>query len=174
MAPVAVERLKTRRDFLRVAGRRRKWVTPGLILQAAPTPAGAVPAAAGPQAVPGGGAPTPRPLARVGFTVSKKVGNAVARNRARRRLKAAAAEVMPALATPGTDYVIIGRGMTLDRPWDALKTDLGTALRRVLSAAAEEPPGRRGERTGGPRGGRRPRRGGTPPGASTEERTTGQ
>lgn len=170
MAPVTVERLKTRRDFLRVAGQRRKWVTPGLILQAAPTPAEAgvlrdrashAPAPAGDA---GDAGPTPPQRARVGFTVSKKVGNAVARNRARRRLKAAAAELMPDLATVGTDYVIIGRGMTLDRPWDKLKQDLRTALSRVLDAPVDT-------------GGRPPRKGkaGKPPARRRGDggRTTG-
>ncbi|MEX1206259.1 MAG: ribonuclease P protein component [Dongiaceae bacterium] len=62
----AFDRLKRRPDFLRVAGTRRKSVTPGLILQARPRAA----------AEPG--------VFRVGFTVSRKVGGAVARNRARR------------------------------------------------------------------------------------------
>lgn len=163
MAPVIVERLKTRRDFLRVAGKRRKWVTPGLILQAAPMPEqDRVPPA--PASADGGDEtkPTPPSRARVGFTVSKKVGNAVARNRARRRLKAAAADLMPELATADTDYVIIGRGMTLDRPWDDLKRDLRIALSRVLDAPIDT--GGRPPRKG--KGGQGPRnqgKGGKPP-----------
>ena len=68
---------------------------------------------------------------RIGFTVSKKVGHAVARNRARRRLRAAAAEVMPRRAAPGTDYVLIGRKGTLTRPYALLIDDLETALERL-------------------------------------------
>ncbi len=79
---------------------------------------------------------------RLGFTCSKKVGNAVARNRARRRLKAAAAQLMPEAATPGYDYVLIGRSETVDRPYPLLLQDLRAALKRVgaLRAAAEGAP----------------------------------
>ena len=68
---------------------------------------------------------------RVGFTVSRKVGNAVARNRARRRLRAAVDRVMPSRARPGHDFVVIGRAGTLTRPFDSLVRDLTTALRRL-------------------------------------------
>lgn len=67
----------------------------------------------------------------LGFTVSKKVGNAVERNRARRRLKAVASEVMPHCASANTDYVVIGRRAALARPFGDLKMDLETALRRT-------------------------------------------
>lgn len=169
MAPVTVERLKTRRDFLRVASQRRKWVTPGLILQAAPMPRAADSSATGDTAGPATGPdtePTPPSRARVGFTVSKKVGNAVARNRARRRLKAAAAELMPELAAGATDYVIIGRGMTLDRDWVDLKRDLRVALTRVLDAPVDSGPPRprKGKAPGGRRRGK----------AQPVERTGGQ
>ncbi|MBI5162658.1 MAG: ribonuclease P protein component [Magnetospirillum sp.] len=119
----APARLKKRADFLRVAAQRRKWAAPGLILQAAPTPTVTLPA----------DQPTPD-MVRVGFTVSKKVGNSVARNRARRRLKAAVAEVFPAAAEPGTDYVVIGRRETLTRTYSLLLQDLRTALKRVGAA----------------------------------------
>jgi len=71
------------------------------------------------------------PQARVGFTASRKVGTAVARNRARRRLRAAVARVMPAHAAPGHDYVLIARAGTLSRPFRDLVGDLETALRRL-------------------------------------------
>ena len=110
----ALERLKRRADFLRVADGRRKWVTPGLILQMLPRPsaddAGAI---------------------RVGFTATRKIGNAVARNRARRRLRAAAASVMARHAAAGFDYVLIARGDTPRRPYAALIGDLEAALRRL-------------------------------------------
>lgn len=67
----------------------------------------------------------------MGFTTSRKIGKAVARNRARRRLRAAADRVIPAHAEGGYDYVVIGRGGTLNRPFGALVQDLETALRRV-------------------------------------------
>lgn len=117
MSP-AVVRLKRRPEFLRVAASGRRWVTPGLILQA--------------RRRPGGGAEdTSAPAVRIGFTVSRKVGNAVARNRARRRLRAAVECVVAAHARSGQDYVVIGRAGTLRRPFGALVNDLETALRRL-------------------------------------------
>jgi ribonuclease P protein component len=117
---VTLARLKQRADFLRVAGVRRKWAAPGLVLQAAPT-------VGDPAAV-----PTVAPdTVRVGFTVTKKVGNSVCRNRARRRLKAAVAEIFPAHAAPGLDLVVIGRQETLTRPYFLLLQDLLAALKRV-------------------------------------------
>ncbi|HEV2189575.1 MAG TPA: ribonuclease P protein component [Stellaceae bacterium] len=106
-------RLKTRADFLRVAGTRRRAARPGLILQAAPQPddAGARP--------------------RVGFTASRRVGNAVARNRAKRRLRAAASSVLSAQGRDGTDYVLIARAGTGARPYAELLADLEGALRQV-------------------------------------------
>ena len=69
---------------------------------------------------------------RVGFTCSKKVGNAVARNRAKRRLREAARLVLPKHGQPGWDYVLIGRAeVTANRPYDALLGDLRFALRKV-------------------------------------------
>lgn len=68
---------------------------------------------------------------RVGFTVSRKVGNAVERNRARRRLRAAVAQVLGDNARPGYDFVVIGRAATLTRPFSALVSDLRIALKRL-------------------------------------------
>jgi len=73
---------------------------------------------------------------RVGFTCSKKVGNAVTRNRAKRRLRAVARETLPGMGQPGWDYVLIGRaGETATRPFDDLRRDLAHALRRLRSRA---------------------------------------
>jgi ribonuclease P protein component len=117
----APPRLKRRRDFLRAAGRGRKAAAPGLVLQAV--------------ARDGGGAGL-----RCGFTVSKRVGNAVVRNRVRRRLRAIAAEVLPTRAAAGFDYVLIGRAATADRSYDALRRDLIAALSRLkLCQNAERP-----------------------------------
>jgi ribonuclease P protein component len=72
------------------------------------------------------------PGVRVGFTCSKKVGNAVARNRAKRRLRAVARDILPGAAQPGWDYVLIGRaGETGERPYDDLRRDLAFALGRL-------------------------------------------
>ncbi|SEK62837.1 ribonuclease P protein component [Roseovarius nanhaiticus] len=69
---------------------------------------------------------------RVGFTCSKRVGNAVARNRAKRRLREAARAVLPDHGRPGWDYVLIGRAEATDkRPFDLLKGDLVYALRKL-------------------------------------------
>jgi ribonuclease P protein component len=118
--------LKTRADFLRVAARRRRAVRTGFILQAAPQPIEA-----------GGGE-----AVRVGFTASRKVGNAVIRNRAKRRLRAAAAEVLPRQGRPGTDYVIVARAATGERAYVELVTDLESALRQLDRHRKEgRPPG---------------------------------
>jgi len=115
---IAVARLKRRPDFLRVAGGRQKWVAPGLILQALRQH----------DADPATDAELP---VRVGFTASAKVGNAVLRNRARRRLRAAAATVLPRHARPAYDYVLIARAGTLTRRFGDLIADLEAGLKRL-------------------------------------------
>lgn len=104
-------RLKKRAEFLRVA-RGTKAAMPGLVLQALRQP--------DPQA----------PL-RAGYTVTRKVGCAVVRNRARRRLRALARALLPDAGRPGYDYVLVGRAATLSRSFDALLGDLHAALARV-------------------------------------------
>lgn len=116
--PVAlvVDRLRKRADFLRAA-RGLRSITPGATLEVAPTPAtyfrvGSI---------------------RVGFTATKKLGNAVVRNRTRRRLRAAAAAVLPLYGHEGNDYVLVARRETLDRPFDRLIGDLISALQSAHS-----------------------------------------
>lgn len=126
-----VGRLTRRPEFLAVAGSRRKWATPGLILQA--------------RAHDERQHPRPNePTVRVGFTASKKVGGAVDRNRARRRLRAAVAEVLAPHAATGHDFVLVARGETVRRAWPELKKDLATALKRLNAwrdgVAASAPP----------------------------------
>ena len=67
-------------------------------------------------------------LTRVGFTVSRKVGNAVQRNRARRRLKAVAQEVLPFFPLQGRDVVIVGRPSAVLTPYPLLVKDCQHAL----------------------------------------------
>ena len=156
-----IRRLKTRRDFLRVAAARRKRVRPGLIVQAArreavpsrpPSPA----PRQGPSAEASGRTPE---VIGVGFTASRKVGKAVDRNRARRRLRAVAGEVLPKLGEAGTDYVLVARKATLARPYEDLVRDLHEALIQL---------GYQGEASGGaPRHRRKPSsrgRAASPPG----------
>ena len=110
-----LKRLKSRRQFLHVAGTGRKWVAPGLILQVCPLEEDDT-------------SSDETETTRVGFTVSRKVGGAVARNRARRRLRQVAERVIPNLAAGSCDYVLIGRRMTIKRPFEDLVADLETAL----------------------------------------------
>jgi ribonuclease P protein component len=110
MAP-APQRLKRRAEFLRVAAKGRKVAVHGLVLQMlARDDAGPV---------------------RVGFTVTKKVGNAVIRNRTRRRLKEAARLLLRDCPPQGVDLVLIGRDATRGRPFATLIDD----LRRAMSKA---------------------------------------
>jgi ribonuclease P protein component len=75
---------------------------------------------------------------RVGYTASRRVGNAVARNRAKRRLRAAAASVLPAQGREGMDYVLIARAGTSERPYAELLADLEGALRQVSRLGPRE------------------------------------
>ena len=70
-------------------------------------------------------------VVRVGYTVTKKIGNAVRRNRIKRRLRAAAREVIPHHAAPGHDYVLIARPGAAERPYAALLDDLRRALKHA-------------------------------------------
>ena len=73
------------------------------------------------------------PTIRVGFTATKRIGNAVIRNRAKRRLREAARAVLPLHAKPGHDYVFIARAGTALRPWARLLDDVKSALIRLAA-----------------------------------------
>lgn len=111
MAACPYGRLTHRAEFLRVAASGRKAPAGGVVLQALAR---------------GDDAPV-----RVGFTVTKKVGNAVVRNRTRRRMKEAARLWLAAHPAPGTDLVLIGRASTRGRAFTSLVADIGRALDRV-------------------------------------------
>jgi len=80
------------------------------------------------------------PVLRAGFTATRKIGGAVVRNRAKRRLREAARLLLPLHGKPGFDYVFIARNGTPDRAWDRLLDDVKTALIR-LAADGEARPG---------------------------------
>lgn len=114
-------RITKRPDYLAVAGTRRKWVTPSFILQAKP----------------GTGDSPPK----AGFTVSKKVGKAVIRNKARRRLKEATRAILPQYGQMGWTYVVIGRPAAPGYNFEKLQADLKWALAK-LHADADLRPGK--------------------------------
>ncbi len=113
-----IGRLTRRSEFLRVARAAHKWVMPGLVVQARRCNLDAV------------GAESLEEV-RVGFTASRKVGNSVSRNRAKRRLLAVAQQVLPGIALPGYDLVLIARAGTLRRPFADLVGDLETSLAKL-------------------------------------------
>ena len=123
-------RLKRRADFLKVASARQKWVAPGLIVQARRR-TGEEGANEQPGGSRRGGKKADPSLTRVGFTVSGKVGHAVARNRARRRLRAALASLDANSVADGVDFVVIGWTETLIRPFPDLVGDLVQAFKRL-------------------------------------------
>jgi ribonuclease P protein component len=74
--------------------------------------------------------------AGIGFTATKKIGIAVIRNRARRRLREAVRQIAPGLALAGVDYVFVARPATAEAPWDAVLEDVRAALTKLRSDLA--------------------------------------
>lgn len=106
-----LERLLKRSDFLLAAAKGQKWVAKGMIVIARPNDLD---------------------KRRVGFTVTKKLEKtAVGRNRMKRRLRAAAADVLPNYAKAGMDYVLIARAETATRPYNELQKDLRWCLEKL-------------------------------------------
>ena len=119
-----VETMRHRPDFLRAAQARRQG-TPGFLLQARHRSSDE---------------PTDPAVLRVGFTCSKKVGNAVIRNRARRRLREIARAILPEAGRAGWDYVLVGRPeATVTRDFAALRDDLRRALEQIHRDKAPAP-----------------------------------
>ncbi|MEO0982515.1 MAG: ribonuclease P protein component [Pseudomonadota bacterium] len=85
--------------------------------------------------------PDEAPAAGLGFTATKKIGGAVTRNRAKRRLRHAARALAPACARPGADYVFIARADTAAASWRRLLDDMESAL-ISLARRLDEGPGR--------------------------------
>jgi ribonuclease P protein component len=109
--------LTKRADFLKMNQKASKWTAHGVVVQAMPNDLGQM---------------------RVGFTVTKKTfSSAVKRNRVKRRLRAAAADILPVNAAPGYDYVLIGRTLSATRPYDSLCADIKWCLEKLGCAAAQ-------------------------------------
>ncbi|MGA0605536.1 ribonuclease P protein component [Phenylobacterium sp. VNQ135] len=112
-ADLPIERLKKRADFL-------------LCAQAPSCAKGAVVVQARPRG-------DEQPLVRAGFTATKRIGGAVVRNRAKRRMREAARLLLPDHARPGYDYVFIARGGVTTRAWARLLDDVKSALIRLAA-----------------------------------------
>ena len=106
--------IKKRPDFLHVTRNGVKVVKSGFVLQAAKS-----------------GHFFPVPVYRIGYTASKKIGNAVCRNRAKRRMRAVCRELLPLEGVSGYDYVIIARHAALDIPYKKLYKELKFALTEI-------------------------------------------
>ena len=125
MGPPAVQivRLKIRPQFLKIAAKGKKTVRPTLVLQALRlSPADQAKAKRLARATHGECA------LYLGFTASKKVGNAVARNRAKRRLTAVSRDMLPTLGQPGWAYVAIARAAGVTAPFSQIEADFKSAL----------------------------------------------
>lgn len=111
-----MEHLKRRQDFV-AAARAQSEATPGMVVQARNRQDTASP--------------------RLGFTCTKKIGNAVTRNRSKRRMREVARLVLGETAQSGFDYVLIGRMATATRNFADLQKDLASALKRLHATPHE-------------------------------------
>lgn len=113
MSQPPYDMIKKRADFLR-ANRGKRYVTPGFILLAHHRR-------------------DDSNEKRLGITVTKKVGNAVVRNRMKRRFRALAAQTLPDLGIAGTDHIVIGRADGIDRNFSDMLDDLQRGLRKLAA-----------------------------------------
>ncbi len=118
-----VVRLKRRPEFLATAASGKRWVAPAFVLQVASR----------------ADQPSLSGEAGLGFTATRRIGNAVARNRAKRRLREAARLLLPEAAMASCNYVLVARSAVLTCPFQALLDDLSQAFRRVLTAKPRPP-----------------------------------
>ena len=129
--------IKRRSEFLAVAATGRRWVAPAFVLQVGPRACNET--------------STGEEIG-LGFTATKRIGNAVKRNRAKRRLREAARTLAPDLATPGYSYVLIARPELLTCAFQTLLDDMRKAFSRVLTAKPRPDGGlRRSKRRSGTR-----------------------
>jgi ribonuclease P protein component len=105
--PVELVSLRKRREFVSTAASGYKWVRPSVIVQAKRTD---------------------NDIVGIGFTVTRKIGNAVVRNRTKRRLREAARVIANEYAELGVQYVLIGRSETLHTPFEELLDDIAHAF----------------------------------------------
>ena len=112
-----VGRLKKRSEFINVTANGKKWVTNGFILVA--------------NAQREKSKPDLEYLPRVGFTATKKIGNSVVRNKAKRILRAISQEVLTSSNTPAWDYVIIARKTLTTSNYEDLKKDFRWAIKKL-------------------------------------------
>lgn len=113
-----MERLRKRSEFLRVTKGCDSWVTPAFIVQVYKR--------------------APEAFFRYGITASRKIGGAVERNRAKRRLRALLGQTLPSLGHPGNDYVLIARKEVLKRDFALMRQELEKALIRLHEKKHED------------------------------------
>jgi ribonuclease P protein component len=117
---VRLTTIHKRADFL-AANAARRFATPGFVLLVRPR----------------GDA---SPAARLGITVTKKIGGAVVRNRMKRRFRALAQSVIAPLARPGDDHILIGRAGGVERDYDRLHAELSAAIQKILAPKPSDKP----------------------------------
>lgn len=110
--------IQKRADFVRATAKGTRYVAPAFLLQSIPSPDTVPPAIS---------------TVRLGVTATRKLGGAVVRNRVKRRLRAAAREILPHQGVEGMDYVLVGRSFCVHYPYDALCRDLARGVKKLRS-----------------------------------------